>query len=156
MYRKTTVMFAIIIGGKFQKWSFFSFFSSFTYSLSLLLRHAFEVAEMMFTILSTTPLIKLLDEYEVLSLLIACFCHDLDHRGTNNMFEVKSSSPLHHLYSTSTMVGFFLAAELCWSFNHWIVINLLFSFTRNIITRINVWWWVALEMTLDDFFGVEN
>jgi len=66
-------------------------------------RHAFDVAEMMFTILSSTPLIDLLDEYEVLSLLIACFCHDLDHRGTNNMFEVKSSSPLHHLYSTSTM-----------------------------------------------------
>lgn len=66
-------------------------------------RHAFDVAEMMFTILTTTSLIDYLDEYEVLSLLIACFCHDLDHRGTNNMFEVKSSSPLHHLYSTSTM-----------------------------------------------------
>lgn len=71
-------------------------------------RHAFDVAEMMFTILTTTNVINLLDEYEVLSLLIACFCHDLDHRGTNNMFEVKSSSPLHHLYSTSTMVIFFL------------------------------------------------
>lgn len=68
-------------------------------------RHAFEVAEMMFTILSTSCLAQYLDEYEVLSLMIACFCHDLDHRGTNNMFEVKSSSPLHHLYSTSTMVS---------------------------------------------------
>lgn len=66
-------------------------------------RHAFEVAEMMFSILTTTGLSNLLDEYEILSLMIACFCHDLDHRGTNNMFEVKSSSPLHHLYSTSTM-----------------------------------------------------
>jgi len=66
-------------------------------------RHAFDVAEMMFSLISKTCLIDMLDEYEVLSLMIACFCHDLDHRGTNNMFEVKSSSPLHHLYSTSTM-----------------------------------------------------
>ena len=76
-------------------------------------RHAFEVAEMMFTILTSIGLAQYLDEYEVLSLMIACFCHDLDHRGTNNMFEVKSSSPLHHLYSTSTMVSVILLFEKC-------------------------------------------
>lgn len=68
-------------------------------------RHAFEVAEMMFSILSSGGLAQYLDDYEVLSLMIACFCHDLDHRGTNNKFESKNSSPLHHLYSTSTMVS---------------------------------------------------
>lgn len=26
---------------------------------------------------------------EQLGLLIACFCHDLDHRGTNNAFQAK-------------------------------------------------------------------
>lgn len=30
-------------------------------------------------------------------------CHDLDHRGTNNAFQLKSDSPLAILYSTSTM-----------------------------------------------------
>ena len=30
-----------------------------------------------------------LTELERLSLLIACFCHDLDHRGTNNSFQSK-------------------------------------------------------------------
>lgn len=35
--------------------------------------------------------------------MIACLCHDLDHRGTNNSFQVKSSSNLAQLYSTSTM-----------------------------------------------------
>jgi len=40
---------------------------------------------------------------ECISLIIACLCHDLDHRGTNNSFQVKSSSNLAQLYSTSTM-----------------------------------------------------
>jgi len=35
--------------------------------------------------------------------MIACLCHDLDHRGTNNSFQQKSSSKLAQLYSTSTM-----------------------------------------------------
>ena len=42
-------------------------------------------------------------QVECLSLLIACLCHDLDHRGTNNSFQIKSSSSLAQLYSTSTM-----------------------------------------------------
>nr|CAD7574559.1 unnamed protein product [Timema californicum] len=36
-------------------------------------------------------------------LLVACLCHDLDHRGTNNAFQTKTESPLAILYSTSTM-----------------------------------------------------
>ena len=58
---------------------------------------------MMFTILQSSQLLQHLDQLEVLALLIGCFCHDLDHRGTNNSFEVKNSSPLAQLYSTSTM-----------------------------------------------------
>ena len=40
---------------------------------------------------------------QILSLLVACLCHDLDHRGTNNTFQSKVMSPLAVLYSTSTM-----------------------------------------------------
>jgi hypothetical protein len=28
-------------------------------------------------------------ELEVLGLLVACLCHDLDHRGTNNAYQTK-------------------------------------------------------------------
>ncbi|KAK8402170.1 hypothetical protein O3P69_001340 [Scylla paramamosain] len=38
-----------------------------------------------------------------LALLVACLCHDLDHRGTNNSFQIKASSPLAQLYTTSSM-----------------------------------------------------
>lgn len=33
----------------------------------------------------------------------AQLCHDLDHRGTNNAFQLKTDSPLAILYTTSTM-----------------------------------------------------
>ena len=36
-------------------------------------------------------------------MLVACICHDLDHRGTNNTFERKRNNPLARLYSTSTL-----------------------------------------------------
>ncbi|GIY28839.1 dual 3',5'-cyclic-AMP and -GMP phosphodiesterase 11 [Caerostris darwini] len=66
-------------------------------------RHAFNVTQMMFAILTVSNLHNVLGELETLSLLIACLCHDLDHRGTNNSFQKKSNSPLAQLYSTSTM-----------------------------------------------------
>jgi len=38
-----------------------------------------------------------------MSLLIACFCHDLDHRGYNNAYFVKMNAPLATLYSSSLL-----------------------------------------------------
>ncbi|XP_046753536.1 dual 3',5'-cyclic-AMP and -GMP phosphodiesterase 11 isoform X2 [Diprion similis] len=66
-------------------------------------RHAFNVSQMMFAILTATQWWKIFGEIECLALIIACLCHDLDHRGTNNSFQIKASSPLARLYSTSTM-----------------------------------------------------
>merc|ERR1719350_1298439 len=59
-------------------------------------RHAFNVCQLMFSILTNTTWWKQLGEIE-------CLCHDLDHRGTNNAFQVKSSNSLFQVYSTSTM-----------------------------------------------------
>lgn len=66
-------------------------------------RHAFNVAQTMFTILYTGELRPLFEDLEVFTLLVGCLCHDLDHRGTNNAFQVKVESPLAMLYSTSVM-----------------------------------------------------
>lgn len=44
-----------------------------------------------------------LGELETMALIVACLCHDLDHRGTNNSFQIKTGSPLAQLYSTSTL-----------------------------------------------------
>lgn len=66
-------------------------------------RHALNVAQTMFAMLKTGKMEKLMMDLEILGLLVACLCHDLDHRGTNNAFQTKTESPLAILYSTSTM-----------------------------------------------------
>ncbi|XP_071480419.1 cGMP-specific 3',5'-cyclic phosphodiesterase-like [Diadema antillarum] len=66
-------------------------------------RHAFNVAQTMFSIIMTGKLRSVMTELEIFALIVACLCHDLDHRGTNNTFQVKTSSPLSLLYGTSTM-----------------------------------------------------
>jgi len=66
-------------------------------------RHAHNVCQLMFAILVNTAWWTKLGEIECLSLVIACLCHDLDHRGTNNSYQIKSSNCLSTLYSTSTM-----------------------------------------------------
>lgn len=66
-------------------------------------RHAFNVGQMMYSILHATRWWEHLGSIECLALMIACLCHDLDHRGTNNSFQMKIHSPIAQLYSTSTM-----------------------------------------------------
>ncbi|XP_012344985.1 cGMP-specific 3',5'-cyclic phosphodiesterase isoform X1 [Apis florea] len=66
-------------------------------------RHALNVAQTMFAMLKTGKMEQFMTDLEILGLLVACLCHDLDHRGTNNAFQMKTESPLAILYSTSTM-----------------------------------------------------
>ncbi|XP_058792886.1 cGMP-specific 3',5'-cyclic phosphodiesterase-like isoform X2 [Phymastichus coffea] len=66
-------------------------------------RHALNVAQTMFAMLKTGKMEQFMTDIEILGLLVACLCHDLDHRGTNNAFQMKTESPLAILYSTSTM-----------------------------------------------------
>lgn len=61
------------------------------------------VAQTMFAMLKTGKMEQFMTDLEILGLLVACLCHDLDHRGTNNAFQTKTESPLAILYSTSTM-----------------------------------------------------
>ncbi|CAH1730741.1 unnamed protein product [Chironomus riparius] len=66
-------------------------------------RHGFNVAQTMFAMMKTGKMERFMKDLEILGLLVACLCHDLDHRGTNNAFQLKTDSPLAILYSTSTM-----------------------------------------------------
>uniref|UniRef100_A0A1B0D2T1 Phosphodiesterase n=1 Tax=Phlebotomus papatasi TaxID=29031 RepID=A0A1B0D2T1_PHLPP len=43
--------------------------------------------------------------FSALAFLIACLCHDLDHRGTNNSYQKQSRSPLAKLYSSEGSVN---------------------------------------------------
>jgi len=67
-------------------------------------RHAFNVTQTMFTMVARSERMKnILDDLERLALLVGALSHDLDHRGTNNQFQIKTMSPLAQLYSTSVM-----------------------------------------------------
>lgn len=66
-------------------------------------RHALNVTQTMFAMFKTGKMERFMTDLEILGLLVACLCHDLDHRGTNNAFQTKTESPLAILYSTSTM-----------------------------------------------------
>ncbi|TRY93296.1 hypothetical protein DNTS_010852 [Danionella cerebrum] len=64
-------------------------------------RHAFNVSQCMFVMITTAGFQDVLTDTETLALMVGCFCHDLDHRGTNNAFQAKSGSALALLYGTS-------------------------------------------------------
>ncbi|TPP59912.1 Phosphodiesterase [Fasciola gigantica] len=66
-------------------------------------RHALNVTQTMFAVIMKAELQGLFDDIECLALMVACLSHDLDHRGTDNQFQVKTMSPLAELYSTSVL-----------------------------------------------------
>ncbi|CAD6187653.1 unnamed protein product [Caenorhabditis auriculariae] len=66
--------------------------------------HAFAVAHFCWLVLRTRAARTHLDELERFSLLIACLCHDIDHRGTTNNFQIQSNTPLAQLYSSEGSV----------------------------------------------------
>uniref|UniRef100_UPI00358DD9A3 dual 3',5'-cyclic-AMP and -GMP phosphodiesterase 11A n=1 Tax=Myxine glutinosa TaxID=7769 RepID=UPI00358DD9A3 len=64
-------------------------------------RHAFNVSQCMFAMITTACFSEMITESESIALMVGCLCHDLDHRGTNNAFQAKSGSALARLYGTS-------------------------------------------------------
>ncbi|CAM9356125.1 unnamed protein product, partial [Hapterophycus canaliculatus] len=68
------------------------------------LTHAVSVTHVSFTIAKTTQAGSLLRPLDKLGLLVAAFCHDIDHPGNNNAYEVNSLSPLALLYGDSSVL----------------------------------------------------
>lgn len=54
--------------------------------------HAFAVAHFCYLLCKINTVKDFLTNLERLSLLVACLCHDIDHRGTTNAFQVQSVS----------------------------------------------------------------
>eukprot|EP00736_Rhodelphis_marinus_P008344 Rmarinus@m.10004 len=57
-------------------------------------RHAFDVTQNTFCYLCTTNAVDFLSALDILALLITSMCHDLDHPGNNNDFEIRTLSSL--------------------------------------------------------------
>jgi len=79
--------------------------------------HAFSVAHFSYLLMKNLQLREkgYLSDLEAFGLVIACLCHDLDHRGTNNTFQISSNSVLAALYSSegSVMERHHFAQSMC-------------------------------------------
>ncbi|XP_071847542.1 cGMP-dependent 3',5'-cyclic phosphodiesterase-like isoform X2 [Apostichopus japonicus] len=77
--------------------------------------HALTVGHFCYLLYKNFNNLEYLEEIEVFALFVACLCHDLDHRGTNNSFQVHSKSVLAALYSSegSVMERHHFAQAMC-------------------------------------------
>uniref|UniRef100_A0A672RN62 Phosphodiesterase n=1 Tax=Sinocyclocheilus grahami TaxID=75366 RepID=A0A672RN62_SINGR len=50
-------------------------------------RHGFNVGQTMFCLLQTGKLRKYYSDLDAFAMVAAAFCHDIDHRGTNNLYQ---------------------------------------------------------------------
>nr|KAF6343408.1 phosphodiesterase 2A [Pipistrellus kuhlii] len=66
--------------------------------------HAFSVSHFCYLLYKNLELTNYLEDIEIFALFVSCMCHDLDHRGTNNSFQVASKSVLAALYSSEGSV----------------------------------------------------
>ncbi|XP_068122668.1 cGMP-dependent 3',5'-cyclic phosphodiesterase isoform X1 [Hyperolius riggenbachi] len=66
--------------------------------------HAFSVSHFCYLLYKNLELVNYLEDIESFALFVSCMCHDLDHRGTNNSFQVASKSVLAALYSSEGSV----------------------------------------------------
>uniref|UniRef100_A0A4W3IZN7 Phosphodiesterase n=1 Tax=Callorhinchus milii TaxID=7868 RepID=A0A4W3IZN7_CALMI len=64
-------------------------------------RHGFNVGQTMFSLLMTGKLKRYYTDLEALAMLTAAFCHDLDHRGTNNLYQLKKRTMFQKIVDLS-------------------------------------------------------
>ncbi|XP_065366038.1 high affinity cGMP-specific 3',5'-cyclic phosphodiesterase 9A isoform X2 [Calliphora vicina] len=62
-------------------------------------RHCFCVAQMMYGITRQANLLQRLGDLECLILLVSCICHDLDHPGYNNIYQINARTELALRYN---------------------------------------------------------
>jgi len=62
-------------------------------------KHSFMVSQMMYGLIWLIGLQSILDDEEILILLVAAICHDLDHPGYNNMYQVNAKTDLALRYN---------------------------------------------------------
>lgn len=66
--------------------------------------HGFCVLQSVYVLLSSTPVGDVFSQLDILALLIAALCHDVDHSGKTNAFEVSSASELAITYHDAAVL----------------------------------------------------
>ncbi len=76
-------------------------------------QHALSVAHFCYTLYCQCDNLSFLSDLEIIALFISCLCHDIDHRGTNNAFQVSSVSIID-IFVFFSEVNFFSFSNLLW------------------------------------------
>jgi high affinity cGMP-specific 3',5'-cyclic phosphodiesterase 9 len=79
--------FLSVLKGSYRKVPFHNFY------------HAFNVAQSLFFFLTVCKASEKLSKLEIFAAIIAAFCHDIDHPGLNNAFQVNFSTTLAMRYN---------------------------------------------------------
>ena len=66
--------------------------------------HACDVVQYVAYEISTASIDKILTSLELFAMLMACVCHDANHEGFNNVFNVKAETPLGILFKDSSVM----------------------------------------------------
>jgi 3',5'-cyclic-nucleotide phosphodiesterase len=66
--------------------------------------HACDVTQCVFFMVSRAALISSFEAWEIFTLLTAAVCHDTNHLGVNNAFNVKAETPLGILYKEQSVL----------------------------------------------------
>eukprot|EP01116_Phalansterium_solitarium_P005392 TRINITY_DN1697_c0_g1_i2.p1 TRINITY_DN1697_c0_g1~~TRINITY_DN1697_c0_g1_i2.p1 ORF type:complete len:1161 (-),score=425.01 TRINITY_DN1697_c0_g1_i2:361-3843(-) len=67
-------------------------------------QHAIDVSQMCFKMMHATKAAEYLSELEVLTVMVAALCHDVDHPGLNNIFMINEKSPLAMVYNDKAVL----------------------------------------------------
>lgn len=66
--------------------------------------HACDVAQYVTYQIRTSQLTNILSKFELFGILIAAICHDADHEGFNNIYNVKAETPLGILFKDQSVM----------------------------------------------------
>jgi hypothetical protein len=61
--------------------------------------HACDVAQVCYMILKKTRVVEMLQRLDHFALMVGALCHDLDHPGLNNVFQINARTDLSMLYN---------------------------------------------------------
>ena len=66
--------------------------------------HGFHVFQFGFYMLTQSRLVRLLSPFDQLALLVACLCHDVDHPGTTNSFQIAIDSSVARVHNEQAVL----------------------------------------------------
>ncbi|XP_065323235.1 uncharacterized protein LOC135930373 isoform X2 [Gordionus sp. m RMFG-2023] len=104
--------------------------------------HAFNVAQTMYSIMkNSTKISKVFTKLEWIAIIVACFSHDLDHRGLNNSYQTKTHSALEQLYGNQATMEyhhFNMAIMILHTEGHNIFSGLVPEEYKNVISNLKI------------------